>query len=103
MPAAFVVIRPSYTGQTRRDLPRLAAGVADWVRRLKDHGISVEELPTSSVRNVLDGLETIPGEGRPVVVYVGGHGLVEAREHYTALDSSPARINSWNALWTRQL
>src|SRR5437763_1595247 len=49
MPADFVVIRPTYRGRTRRQLPRLAEGTAGWVWRLKDHDLAVEELPTSTV------------------------------------------------------
>jgi WD40 repeat protein len=77
--------------------------VADWVQRLRDHDIAVDELPTSTAQDVLHSLDAIVGGDGPLVVYVGGHGLVEAREHYTALDSSPMRLNSLNALWTRQL
>jgi WD40 repeat protein len=99
MAVECVVIRPAYSQRT--PLERLAAAVGEWVALLEDHDMAVAQVPTQTVADVLDALPS--GGDDPLIVYVGGHGLVHGREHYTLLDSTPPRPNSRTAVWTRQL
>jgi hypothetical protein len=87
--AQRAVICPPYSGQPRRELRRLAAGVEQPVRRLRDHDISISELPTVTVASALEALQGLTGRD-PLLVYVGGHGIVVGRDHFTALDRTPA-------------
>ncbi len=102
MTATCFIIRPDYRDGTRCALPRLADGINQWGGLLQDHDVTVSRLPTGKAIHALQAIEKVGGEGA-LLVYVGGHGLVKAGDHFTALDGTPATPNSINALWTRQV
>ncbi len=69
---------------------------------LEDHDIAVAQRPVERVGHAWQAIEGMGGDGT-LLVYVGGHGLLKAGHHYTALDTTPATPNSANALWTHQV
>lgn len=99
-----LVISPDYHGGTRPDLPRLAEALADLVVAYRARGAEVLVLPTSDPRQTMEGVNG-PHEGLgPLVLYVGGHGLLDkAREHFTALPMTPTSPSALNALETRTI
>lgn len=104
MSVSCLVIRPDYSGEPRRQLLRLAAGIAELTTALTGNDVPVHSVRTTTVGRIWNELtERMKGE-EPLIVYVGGHGQVDcAAEHYTALEGTPANPGSLNALWTRQL
>jgi WD40 repeat protein len=103
MPTSCLLIRPKYGAGLRCALPRLASAATELVHALQDHDVPVVEVATDGVGPSLDELVERAQGPDALVVYVGGHGLVHAGEHYTLLDTTPAQPTSRTALWTRQL
>ena len=93
MAVTTVFLRPDYSGEVWPALPHLASGVGDLVELLKKCDVEVCDL--SACINVGDLVTALGkavrerGEGDPLLVYVGGHGIVSSGRHFTALDASP--------------
>ncbi|MGH2731744.1 MAG: hypothetical protein ACRDJG_02165 [Actinomycetota bacterium] len=103
MSVTCLVIRPDYCHGERCSLPLLADGVEELTKLLEDYEIEVSHLPTEEVTAALAALKEGAGGAGALIVYVGGHGVIEHHEHYTALDSTSAHPDSMEALWTRQV
>lgn len=100
--AHFVV--PKYSGKTRDPLPRLRRGAGRLAWLLRDHGAVVRAPGSPSAPSAGARMEDLAGEvDTPLLVYIGGHGIVHRRQHYTAFDDTPLqRSSSTDALWTAQ-
>lgn len=98
--ALFVV--PEYSGELWEALPNLGCGAGELARLLEDHDVQVLSTTFGSVDEVTQALaDTVKAGTEPLLVYVGGHGIVDRRRHYTALDTTPARSPSQrDALWS---
>lgn len=103
MATACCVICPAYTGTQWPPLPRLTAAVDELVGVLRDHEVGVDCIVADSPDAILRALRTRAQAAGQLVVYVGGHGVVEGGEHYTALNSTGDHPDSLDAIWARQL
>jgi len=103
VPTSCLLIRPDYAGGQRSELPRLAAAVTELVEAFQDHDVAVQWVPTEAAGLALDELDRCARGDGTLLVYVGGHGVLQGGEHYTALATTPIRPSSRNAIWTRQL
>jgi hypothetical protein len=101
--AACCVICPAYSGRHWPALPRLEAAARQLQALLRDHGVRVEWLAPASPEAGLRALRARARVADQLIVYVGGHGIVEAGEHFTALDDTAERADSLDSIWTRQL
>lgn len=100
-PTALFVL-PEYTGAPWEPLPNLKRSAWELAVLLEDHAADVRALTFSSIDELTQSLADIVSEGgEALLVYVGGHGIVHARRHYTALDTTPLNSpSSRAALWS---
>ena len=100
---AFCVICPVYSGRRWPKLPRLAAGIAEFGTLVADYEVAVERIPVDSPAVALRALSNRAKRSTHLIVYVGGHGLVENGEHLTALEESGEHPDTLDSIWMRQL
>ena len=98
----FVLVSPAYSGARWSRLPNLAAGLTELARLLESH-VEVVRVPVDTPDTALKALRTTAQAADQLIVYVGGHGVVDGGDHFTALDDSSDQPDSLDSLWTRQL
>ncbi|MGI9098657.1 MAG: hypothetical protein ACR2H2_09255 [Solirubrobacteraceae bacterium] len=88
-PAAIFVL-PDYSGTPWATLPNLRRGAGELAALFEDRGTHVCWPAFTSMEELTQTLDdSVHEDGEPLLVYVGGHGIVQAGRHYTALDPTP--------------
>lgn len=108
MTVRWVVVRPEYSGERWERLEVLAGQLARLRAEVEARFVSVDELaprpPTQAweVTRWVDRM--LNGSSGPVLVYLGGHGVMSRRSYYVALDDTP-RQGAYvsNAVWAAEL
>lgn len=98
--ALFLI--PEYSGGAWEALPHLKAGADELAALLVAKGLDVHVAEIDTAADLGQALDAAAADGtEPLFVYVGGHGIVNRRSHYTAVDTTPADApNAINALWS---
>jgi hypothetical protein len=99
---ACCVVCPPYGGRWP-SLPRLAAAAKELAGIMADNEADVEWVVAETPEAALAAVRERAQRASRLIVYVGGHGVVDADEHFTALDLTADHPDSLDAIWTRQL
>lgn len=103
MSAVCCLVCPEYGGPQWPPLPRLAEDAKEFEAVLRDNDVGVERVVVETPDSALRTLRARAQGADQLIVYVGGHGLVEGGEHFTALDATGDHPDSLDSVWTRQL
>jgi WD40 repeat protein len=85
-----VFVLPDYSGDPWAILPNLKRRAGELAALFEAHGTQVRSPTFASVAELDRTLDhNLRGGREPLLVYVGGHGIIHAGRHYTALDTTP--------------
>jgi WD40 repeat protein len=105
MALTALLLLPEYSGDPWEALPNLRRGARELAALLEEHAAEVRSPAFTSIDELTQALaDGVRDGGDPLLVYVGGHGIVHARRHYTALDATPPHApSSRDGLWSATL